>query len=152
MQHPPRPDLSSTARAAVRGLAGLRLLGLGSLAAASMVWWLVLGPDTLAGPGRAALAAVAGIVLAAPGLLLLHFEWSLRRAALMVAELVDRNATGERFDGPPGLFMRSMRLAMRRRGIGVLAAPWYWLAGAWAFGASVVLILGALALVVAALW
>ena len=95
---------------------------------------------------------LAAIVLAAPGLVLLHFERSLRGAALMIAELADRTAAGERFDGPPGFFFRSIRLAMRHRGIGVLATPWYWAAAAWGFGASVVLILAALVLVAAAVW
>ena len=152
MSDTPRLDLSPAARAAVRGLAALSGLGLTSVIAGAVVWWLMLGPGVLSDPVRSALAIVAAIVLAAPRLLLLHFERSLRRAALMIAELADRNAAGERFDGPPGFFFRSIRLAMRRRGIGVLATPWYWAAAGWGFGASVVLILAALVLVAAAVW
>ena len=47
--------------------------------------------------------------------------------------------------------MRSVRLAMRERGIGLLAVPWYWLLALWAFAASGLLILGALVLGLAAL-
>ena len=152
MPDAPRTQLPPVARAAVRGLATLWVIGLNSLIAAGVVWWLVLGPGMLTDPARGGLAVLAAIVLAAPGLVLLHFERSLRGAALLIAELADRTAAGERFDGPPGFFFRSMRMAMRQRGIGVLAQPWYWAAGAWGFGASVVLVLAALVLAAAALW
>lgn len=151
MHHRPPSRPSPAARAAVRGLAALWALGLSSFVAAGLVWWFVIGVDAFADLPRGMLAAVAAVVLPAPGVLVLHFERSLRRAALMLAELADRNAAGERFDGPPGLFFRSIRLAMRQRGIGMLAQPWYWAAAAWGFGASVVLIIGACVLVVAAL-
>lgn len=151
MHEAPRLDLRPAARAAVKGILGLRVLGVGSLASGALVWWLVLGSTALAGPMNVAVAAVGALVLAAPGLLLLHFQWSLWRAALMLAELADRSAAGERVDGPPGFFFRSMRLAMRRRGIGLLATPWYWAAAAWGFGASVVLVLAACALTITAI-
>jgi hypothetical protein len=146
----PHPHRSQAARAAVRGLAGLRLFGLASLAGGAVVWWATAGDGALDDPGRTALAALVAVVLALPGLLVLHFERSLRRAASMVVELVERSEAGERFDDEPWLFWRSVRLGMRQRGIGVLAAPWYWMAALWAFGASGLLIIGALVLGLAA--
>ena len=151
MHEGPRPDLTPAARVAVRGLAVMRVVGVGALAAGALVWWIVVGSDATADPVGATLAVLTAIALVAPGMLLLRFEWSLRRAALMFAELADRTAAGERFDATPALFRRSMRLAMRRRGIGLLATPWYWALAAWGFGASAVLLLAAVVLVVAAL-
>ena len=144
-------DGSIAARSALRGLAALRLFALGSLAAGGLVWWVTAGAGALDSPGQTALAVPVGALLALPGLLIVHFEVSLRRAASMVAELAERRATGERFDDEPWLFWRSLRLAMRRRGIGLLAAPWYWLGVLWAFGASGLLLIGALAVGVVAL-
>lgn len=151
MHERPRPELPPAARIAVRGLVAMRFAGVGAVAAGAVVWWFVVGSDALGDPVGATLALLVAVALLAPGVLLLHFEWSLRRAALMLAELADRNAAGERFDATPALFRRSMRLAMRRRGIGLLATPWYWALAAWGVGASLVLLLAALVLVVAAL-
>ncbi|MDA1061533.1 MAG: hypothetical protein O2895_01240 [Chloroflexi bacterium] len=145
------PDPSIAARTAVRGLAALRLFGLAALAASAVVWWATLGAETFEGPARAALAVLAGALLAVPGLLVLHFERSLRRAASMVVELVEQREAGARFDDEPWLFWRSVRLGMRQRGIGLLAAPWYWLLVLWAFGASGLLLIGAFVIAVAAL-
>jgi len=148
---PGQRDGSSAARAAVRGLAALRLFGLAALTAGAAVWWATVGGGALDSPGQAALAVLAGALLALPGLLIGHFAVSLRRATSMVAELAERRASGERFDDEPGLFWRSLRLGMRRRGIGLLAAPWYWLVVLWAFGASGLLLIGALAIGLVAL-
>jgi hypothetical protein len=137
-------DGSSAARAAVRGLAALRLFGLASLAAGSVVWWVTVGDGAIDSPGQTALAVLGGALLALPGLLIGHLEVSLRRAASMVVELVERRDSEARFDDEPGLFWRSLRLGMRRRGIGLLAAPWYWLVVLWAFGATGLLLIGAL--------
>ena len=145
------PDRSIAARTAVRGLAALRLLGLAALAAGAVVWWATAGEGALDSPGQTALAVLGGGLLALPGLLIVHFELSLRRAASMVVELVERRESGERFDDVPWLFWRSLRLGMRRRGIGLLAAPWYWLLVLWAFGASGLLLIAALVLGLAAL-
>ena len=46
---------------------------------------------------------------------------------------------------------RTLRLALRERGAGMIAAPWYWLLSLWAAAASLVLILGAVSLGLAAL-
>ena len=146
-----RTQLPPVARAAVQGLAALWALGLQTLIAAAVVWWLVFGPGWLTEPGRAGIAVLGAVALAMPALVLLHFWRSLRRAAFMIAELADRTAAGERFDGPPGFFFRSIRMAMRQRGIGVLARPWYWAIAAWGFGSSIALILAAMILVVRAL-
>ncbi len=151
MSDAPRTQLPPVARAAVQGLAALWALTLQTLIAAAVVWWLVFGPGWLTDPARAGFAVLGAVALAVPGLLLLHFWRSLRRAAFMIAELADRTAAGERFDGPPGLFFRSVRLAMRKRGIGVLAKPWYWAAAAFGFGSSIVMIVVAMILVVRAL-
>ena len=136
---------------AVRGLAFLRLFGIASLAAAAVVWWLTAGEGATSSPPRFAMAAFLGTLMAVPGLVVLHFERSLRRAAEMVVELMQRREAGERFDDEPWLFWRAVRLGMRRRGIGPLAAPWYWLLALWSAGASGLLILGALVLALAAL-
>ena len=135
----------------MRGLAALRLLGLAALAAGAVVWWATAGEGVLDSPGQTALAVLGGALLASPGLLIVHFELSLRRAASMVVELVERRESGERFDDVPWLFWRSLRLGMRRRGIGLLAAPWYWLLVLWAFGASGLLLIAAVVLGLAAL-
>ena len=150
MSEAPRTQLPPVARAAVRGLVALWGLGIQTLIAAAVVWWLVFGPGWLTEPGRAGVAVLGAVALAMPALVLLHFWRSLRRAAFMIAELADRTAAGERFDGPPGFFFRSIRMAMRQRGIGVLARPWYWAIAAWGFGSSIVLILAAMILVVRA--
>ena len=138
-------------RAARRGLAGLRLAALASLAAALVVWWLTAGEAALDSVGGGLAAALLAFALALPGLLLLHVDHSLRRAAGLVAELRERAGEGESWAQDRRLFMRSVRLAMRERGIGLLAVPWYWLLALWAFAASGLLILGALVLGLAAL-
>ncbi len=143
-------DRSVATRTAVRGLAALRLFGLSSVAAGAVVWWLTVGDGAMDSPARTAVALLAGGLLALPGLLIVHFELSLRRAASMVVELVERRESGERFDDEPWLFWRSVRLGMRRRGIGLLATPWYWLLVLWAFGASGLLLVGALVVGLAA--
>ena len=144
---PPR-DPAALARRALRALA---LLALSSLAAGFAVWLAVAGRGAAASPGGLALAAAAGLALALPGLLLAHFARALARAGALLDELRARPFGDPSWTGDPRLFARSLRLALRERGAGLLAAPWYWLLVLWALAASGLLIAGALALGIAAL-
>ena len=134
-----------------RGLLALQLLALTSLTAAAIVWWLIAGRDALDSRGGLTAAVIVGAVLALPGLLLVHLTRTLYRAGRLATELRVRAQRDELWANDPQLLMRSVRLAMRERGLGVLATPWYWLLGLWAVGASGLLILGALVLGLAAL-
>ena len=145
-RYPPDPTLIAR-----RGLLALQLLALAALVAAAVVWWLIAGADGLDSPGGLALAVVVGAALALPGLLLVHFTRTLYRASALAAELRERAHSDEPWANDPRLFMRSVRLAMRERGIGLLATPWYWLLALWAVGASGLLVIGALVLGLAAL-
>ena len=58
---------------------------------------------------------------------------------------------GEEWASDGRLLARTLRLALRERGAGMIAAPWYWLLSLWAGAASLVLILGAVSLGLAAL-
>ena len=142
------PDPTMIAR---RGLLALQLLALTSLTAAAIVWWLIAGRDAPDSAGALTAAAIVGAVLALPGLLLVHLTRTLYRAGRLATELRERAQSDELWANDPQLLMRSVRLAMRERGLGVLATPWYWLLGLWAVGASGLLILGALVLGLAAL-
>lgn len=144
---PPR-DAAALARRALRALG---LLALVSLAAAGAVWLAVAGRGAADSPGGLALAVVAGAALALPGLLLAHLARTLARAGAALAELRERPPGDPSWAGDRRLFARSLRLAMRERGVGLLAAPWYWLLALWALAASCLLIAGALALGIAAL-
>jgi hypothetical protein len=145
-RYPPDPTLIAR-----RGMLLLQLLALTSLAAAAVAWWLIAGDDALESPGGLVRASIIGAALALPGLLLLHFTRTLYRAGALAVELRERAQRDEVMANDPQLFMRSVRLAMRQRGVGVLAAPWYWRLAFWAVGASGLLIVGALVLALAAL-
>ncbi len=148
-------QVADPTRIARRGLRALELLAAGSLAAGAVLWWLIAGHDGIGSPQALAWALFLGCVLALPGLLLVHFVRTLYRAAGLIAELRERVAGpgpgGEEWASDGRLLARTLRLALRERGAGMIAAPWYWLLAVWAAGASAVLILGAVAFVVAAL-
>ncbi|MYE45548.1 MAG: hypothetical protein F4X25_02120 [Chloroflexi bacterium] len=142
-------------RLARRGLRAVEILAFVSLAAGVIVWWLIAGREGPATPVELALAAVIAAALLLPGLLLVHLARTLYRTAALVDELREQIAgaagPGEAWTGDGRLLARTLRLALRERGAGMIAAPWYWLLSLWAAAASLVLILGAVSLGLAAL-
>lgn len=142
-------------RLARRGLRAVEILAFVSLAAGVIVWWLIAGREGPATPVELALAAVIAAALLLPGLLLVHLARTLYRTAALVDELREQIAgaagRGEAWTGDGRLLARTLRLALRERGAGMIAAPWYWLLSLWAAAASLVLILGAVSLGLAAL-
>lgn len=138
-----------------RGLRAIELLAFTSLAAGALVWWLIAGREGPAAPVELALAAVIAAALLLPGLLLVHLARTLHRAAALIDELRQQlgeaAVRGEEWASDGRLLARTLRLALRERGAGMIAAPWYWLLSLWAGAASLVLILGAVSLGLAAL-
>lgn len=137
-------------RLARRGLRAIELLAFASLAAGALVWWLIAGREGPAAPVEYALAAVIAAALLLPGLLLVHLARTLYRTAAMLDELREQlgeaAVRGEPWSSDGPLLARTLRLALRERGAGMIAAPWYWLLSLWAAAASLVLILGAVSL------
>ena len=142
-------------RLARRGLRAVELLAFAALVAGVLVWWLIAGREGPATPVELALAAVIAAALLLPGLLLVHLARTLYRTAAMLDELREQLGEaalrGEPWSGDGRLLARTLRLALRERGAGMMAAPWYWLLSLWAVAASLVLILGAVSLGLAAL-
>lgn len=147
--------VADPAQLARRALRVLEVFAFASLAAGAIVWWLVVGRDGPGSPAALALAAFIGVALLLPGLLLVHLARTLHRAAALVDELREQLAgaavRGEAWASDGRLLARMLRLALRQRGAGMIAAPWYWLLALWAAAASLVLILGAVVLGLAAL-
>ncbi len=147
--------VADPARLARRGLRAIELLAFASLVAGALVWWLIAGREGPATPVELTLAAVIAAALLLPGLLLVHLARTLYRAAAMLgelrAQLGEAALRGEPWSSDGRLLARTLRLALRERGAGMIAAPWYWLLSLWAVAASLVLILGAVALGLAAL-
>ena len=143
------------ARIAQRGLRALELFAVVSLAAGALLWWLIAVRDGIASPAGLVYAAFLAVVLVLPGLLLIHVARTLHRAATLMVELREQvgeaGLRGEEWASDGRLLARTLRLALRKRGAGVIAAPWYWLLALWAAAASGVVILGAVALGLAAL-
>ena len=142
-------------RIARRGLRALELLATASLAAGVLLWWLITGHDGIGSPAGLVYAVLLAGVLVLPGLLLVHVARTLSRAARLMLELREQvgeaGLRGEEWASDGRLLARTLRLALRQRGAGVIATPWYWLLALWAAAASGVLILGAVALGLAAL-
>ena len=142
-------------RIARRGLRALELLATASLAAGVLLWWLITGHDGIGSPAGLVYAVLLAGVLVLPGLLLVHVARTLSRAARLMLELREQvgeaGLRGEEWASDGRLLARTLRLALRERGAGVVATPWYWLLALWAAAASGVLILGAIALGLAAL-
>ena len=138
-----------------RGLRVLEAFAFVSLVAGVVVWWLIAGREGVGSSAQLALSAFIAVALLLPGLLLVHLARTIHRAAALIEELRERIAgargRGEEWTGDGRLLARSLRLALRERGAGMVAAPWYWLLALWAAAASLVLILGALVLGLAAL-
>ena len=142
-------------RIARRGLRALELFAVVSLAAGALLWWLIAVRDGIASPAGLVYAAFLAVVLVLPGLLLVHVVRTLHRAAALMVELREQvggaGLRGEEWASDGRLLARTLRLALRERGAGMIAAPWYWLLALWAAAASGVVILGAVALGLAAL-
>lgn len=136
-------------RIARRGLRVLALFAYVSLAAGALLWWLIVGRDGFGSPLGLAWAAFLAVALMLPGLLLVHLVRTIHRAAALIEELREQVAAagrgGEEWASDGRLLARTLRLALRERGAGMIAAPWYWLLALWAAAASAVLILGAVA-------
>ncbi len=142
-------------RLARRGMRAVECFSFVSLAAGGLVWWLIAGRDGLGSPVEWALAAIIAVALLLPGLLLAHLARTLYRAAGLVDELREQLGEaarrGEAWTGDGRLLVRTLRLALRARGVGLIAAPWYWALSFWASVTSLVLILAAAVLSLAAL-
>ncbi len=142
-------------RIARRGLRALELLATASLAAGVLLWWLITGHDGIGSPAGLVYAVLLAGVLVLPGLLLVHVARTLSRAARLMLELREQvgeaGLRGEEWASDGRLLARTLRLALRERGAGVIATPWYWLLALWAAAAAGVLILGAVALGLATL-
>lgn len=147
--------VADPATLARRGLRAVEIFAFASLVAGVAVWWLIAGREGPATPVELALAAVIAVALLLPGLLLVHLARTLYRTAALVDELREQIAgaagRGEEWTGDGRLLARTLRLALRERGAGMIAAPWYWALSLWASAASLALILGAVVLGLAAL-